>query len=200
MTQTPPADHAPPLSRLPLLEWGFVNCPAIPYWADEYGDPDLRPHPRDAGQLADRAAPRAMPAIGLVAPSTRSTARRTSRTSSSTAARWRRADRNRASPARPSWRSTSRRVHAAVDHVPGRVRGLAGPRRALRQDADGHHDRDAGLLADDRELRPAVQPPRPREGRRRTSQRASPRSSATSGTTENIGRRSRRPGSCTRST
>lgn len=39
MTQTPP--EPPPLSRLPLLELGFVNCPAIPYWADLAGDPDL---------------------------------------------------------------------------------------------------------------------------------------------------------------
>ena len=38
MTQTPP--NPPPLSRLPLLELGFVNCPAIPYWVDLAGDPD----------------------------------------------------------------------------------------------------------------------------------------------------------------
>ena len=38
MTQTPPIP--PPLSRLPLLELGFVNCPAIPYWVDPAGDPD----------------------------------------------------------------------------------------------------------------------------------------------------------------
>jgi Lipoxygenase len=30
------------LKKLPLLEWGFEHCPAIPYWADEYGDPDLK--------------------------------------------------------------------------------------------------------------------------------------------------------------
>jgi hypothetical protein len=39
MTQTPP--EPPPLSRLPLLELGFVNCPAVPYWVDPAGDPDL---------------------------------------------------------------------------------------------------------------------------------------------------------------
>ena len=29
------------LSQLPLREWNFANCPAIPFWADQYGDPDL---------------------------------------------------------------------------------------------------------------------------------------------------------------
>ena len=29
------------LSQLPLRKWNFKNCPAIPFWADEYGDPDL---------------------------------------------------------------------------------------------------------------------------------------------------------------
>ena len=29
------------LKQLPLQQWGFTNCPAIPYWADEYGDPDI---------------------------------------------------------------------------------------------------------------------------------------------------------------
>src|SRR4051794_3028580 len=39
MTQTPPA-YALPLAQLPLREWGLVDCPAIPYWVDEDGDPD----------------------------------------------------------------------------------------------------------------------------------------------------------------
>ena len=30
------------LKQLPLREWGFTNCPAIPYWADAYGDPDIK--------------------------------------------------------------------------------------------------------------------------------------------------------------
>jgi hypothetical protein len=30
------------VKRLPLQEWGFTNCPAIPYWANEYGDPDFQ--------------------------------------------------------------------------------------------------------------------------------------------------------------
>ena len=29
------------LRQLPLREWGFSNCPAVPYWADEHGDPNL---------------------------------------------------------------------------------------------------------------------------------------------------------------
>jgi hypothetical protein len=39
MTQTPA--QAFPLAQLPLREWGLVNCPAIPYWVDANGDPDL---------------------------------------------------------------------------------------------------------------------------------------------------------------
>jgi hypothetical protein len=30
------------LKKLPLLDWGFEHCPAIPYWTDAYGDPDLK--------------------------------------------------------------------------------------------------------------------------------------------------------------
>ena len=32
---------SPKLGHLPLQEWGFDNCPAIPFWADANGDPDL---------------------------------------------------------------------------------------------------------------------------------------------------------------
>ena len=35
---TPPPDH---VGRLPIRDWGFVNCPAIPFWANPLGDPDL---------------------------------------------------------------------------------------------------------------------------------------------------------------
>ena len=30
-----PSDH---VAKLPVSEWGFANCPAIPYWADYVGD------------------------------------------------------------------------------------------------------------------------------------------------------------------
>lgn len=49
MTNTPPGspiipvppDPSDQVGQLPVREWGFVHCPAIPYWADAYGDPDL---------------------------------------------------------------------------------------------------------------------------------------------------------------
>lgn len=34
----PPPDH---VGQLPIRDWGFVNCPAIPFWANPLGDPDL---------------------------------------------------------------------------------------------------------------------------------------------------------------
>ena len=30
------------LRKLPTREWGFEHCPAVPYWADEHGDPDMK--------------------------------------------------------------------------------------------------------------------------------------------------------------
>src|SRR4051794_29263389 len=38
-----PSNASSFVKQLPLAEWGFTNCPAIPYWADEYGDPSF-PH------------------------------------------------------------------------------------------------------------------------------------------------------------
>jgi hypothetical protein len=32
---------SPPVGHLPLRQWGLNNCPAIPYWADASGNPDL---------------------------------------------------------------------------------------------------------------------------------------------------------------
>ena len=32
---------SPPVGHLPLRQWGLDNCPAIPYWADADGNPDL---------------------------------------------------------------------------------------------------------------------------------------------------------------
>ena len=63
MTQTPP--EPPPLSRLPLLELGFVNCPAVPYWVDPAGDPDLAHVNATLASLQARGA-EGMPAyVGL---------------------------------------------------------------------------------------------------------------------------------------
>jgi Lipoxygenase len=36
-----PPDSSDHVAQLPLREWGFFHCPAIPYWADADGDPDL---------------------------------------------------------------------------------------------------------------------------------------------------------------
>jgi hypothetical protein len=30
------------VKHLPTREWGFEHCPAIPYWTDAFGDPDLK--------------------------------------------------------------------------------------------------------------------------------------------------------------
>lgn len=42
------------LGRLPLQDWGFEHCPAIPYWTDAYGDPDLRHVLATLAKLDDR--------------------------------------------------------------------------------------------------------------------------------------------------
>ena len=190
MTQTPP-QAPPPLSRLPLFELGFVNIPRGPVLGRRRRGSRSRPHQRDARGVAETRGR---------GPARVCRARHQVHDRRPDAFRVRvplrqpaRAGRNRAA-ARPAGR-----VHAAVDHVRGRVRGLAVPRRALRQDTAGDHRREPGLLADDRELRPAVLPPRPREGRRRTShplcrgvrQRLDDREPRAT---------SRRRGSCTRST
>jgi hypothetical protein len=63
MTQTPPEPRL--LSRLPLLELGFVNCPAVPYWVDPAGDPDLAHVNATLASLQARGA-EGMPAyVGL---------------------------------------------------------------------------------------------------------------------------------------
>jgi hypothetical protein len=53
-----PSDH---VGQLPLREWGFVHCPAIPYWADAGGDPDLGQIENTVALLQQRAA-QGMPA------------------------------------------------------------------------------------------------------------------------------------------
>jgi hypothetical protein len=35
-----PATDLSYVRKLPIDAWGFTNCPAIPYWADVYGNPD----------------------------------------------------------------------------------------------------------------------------------------------------------------
>ena len=49
-----PSDPKSFLKKLPLREWGFEHCPAIPYWADEHGDPDLEHVLTTVGKLAER--------------------------------------------------------------------------------------------------------------------------------------------------
>lgn len=63
MTQTPA--HALPLARLPLREWGLVNCPAIPYWVDANGDPDLNHINATLAQLQARGAEGLPAYVGL---------------------------------------------------------------------------------------------------------------------------------------
>src|SRR5215813_6877866 len=43
------------LSQLPLRELGFAHCPAIPFWADQYGDPDFKHILATLGRLSGRA-------------------------------------------------------------------------------------------------------------------------------------------------
>jgi len=37
----PQIDLSLRIAQLPIRDWGFLNCPAIPYWSDEYGDIDI---------------------------------------------------------------------------------------------------------------------------------------------------------------
>jgi hypothetical protein len=48
-----PSDH---VAKLPASEWGYPNCPAIPYWADAVGDPDLVQIENTVALLKQRAA------------------------------------------------------------------------------------------------------------------------------------------------
>jgi Lipoxygenase len=58
----PSTDH---VAQLPVQEWGFVNCPAIPYWADEVGDPDFEQIGNTIDLLKQRAAQGASAYAGL---------------------------------------------------------------------------------------------------------------------------------------
>ncbi len=44
----------PKVGHLPLQQWGFYNCPAIPYWALPDGSPDMQRATATVGQLAAR--------------------------------------------------------------------------------------------------------------------------------------------------
>jgi hypothetical protein len=57
-----PSDH---VAKLPVSEWGFANCPAIPYWADYVGDPDLVQIENTVALLKQRAAQGAPAYCGL---------------------------------------------------------------------------------------------------------------------------------------
>jgi hypothetical protein len=42
VSRAAPSSETSFLRKLPTREWGFEHCPALPYWADEHGDPDLK--------------------------------------------------------------------------------------------------------------------------------------------------------------
>jgi hypothetical protein len=48
--------------HLPLHDWGFDNCPAIPYWADYAGDPAFDQIANTVQLLGQRADPQGLPA------------------------------------------------------------------------------------------------------------------------------------------
>jgi hypothetical protein len=53
------------VARLPVREWGFEHCPAIPYWADVDGDPDLAHVGATLGRLEARGKEGALAYEGL---------------------------------------------------------------------------------------------------------------------------------------
>ncbi len=55
----PSTDH---VAQLPLHDWGFDNCPAIPYWADYVGDPDFEQIVNTVQLLQQRANVEGLPA------------------------------------------------------------------------------------------------------------------------------------------
>ena len=123
MTQTPPkatAHLAAPAAR----SWGSSIVPAIPYGVDLAGDPDPDHVHAIRGLLARGAE--GLPAyVGLSTKYT-ITARRILRTSSSTAASWRRGQ--------PSWRSTRRTSSRSHGPPTGTCTRTPGNRQAPCQD------------------------------------------------------------------
>ena len=43
------------VAKLPIQQWGFVSCPAVPFWADPVGDPDLDQIENTVALLRQRA-------------------------------------------------------------------------------------------------------------------------------------------------
>ncbi len=129
------------LKKLPLRDWGFEHCPAIPYWADAYGDPDLKRVIAEVLKLNGRGQDGSSAYEGLSTVYTidgeTTTAYEflygkplpTAPTATSL-----RQDRRR----RPSWHSTGGRVHPVLDHVPGHAQRLAGPRPRVRDTLTEH--------------------------------------------------------------
>lgn len=53
------------VAKLPIQQWGFANCPAIPFWATVLGDPDLAQIENTAALLQQRAEQSMPPYCGL---------------------------------------------------------------------------------------------------------------------------------------
>jgi hypothetical protein len=58
------------VERLPLYEAGFVNCPAIPYWANAYGDPHTTWLTETLTHLGERGLTATPAYLGLATPYT----------------------------------------------------------------------------------------------------------------------------------
>ena len=56
---------SPKLGHLPLQDWGYYNCPAIPFWADANGNPDSKRAEQTVQQLAARGGEAAEAYAGL---------------------------------------------------------------------------------------------------------------------------------------
>jgi hypothetical protein len=56
---------SPKLGHLPLQDWGYYNCPAIPFWADANGNPDSKRAAQTVKQLEDRGKEPAAAYAGL---------------------------------------------------------------------------------------------------------------------------------------
>ena len=137
-----------------------MHCPAIPYWVGPVPGIPILDHitatliepERRAGRRPSRPRTTGCP------PNTRSTARRTSRTSSSSTSRFRvvrpamlgRPRRSRPTGSRSTSRTSSRCRGPPTGTCTRTRRASSSP----LPDTEARHRRDEGFLADDRELRP----------------------------------------------